>query len=303
MSRQLPPLNALRAFEAAGRHGNFSRAADELGVSHSAVSRHVRGLEHHLGAALFCDAGQGVALTPEGRNYLARISPAFEAIGEATESVSEAAQGRVIVNSDPVYALQVVAPRLAEFREAHPEIELELVGSTSLADVDRYEADLAIRFLRAGRLERATDLLSAAPMLVYAKPGLLPERPSVAEILSAPRLQDRPPEFWQTWADAAGWDGPPLDMPSWRMRAPISVEATLGGYGVYLSSAECMNRHCLAGRLVRLSDVSIQTGAYHLLTQQGATRRKPVRAVRSWLLEISDRFRTPEFWKNDQPVG
>ncbi|MEL7124934.1 MAG: LysR family transcriptional regulator, partial [Pseudomonadota bacterium] len=111
--RSLPPLNALRAFEAAARHESFSRAAEELGVSHSAISRHVRGLEARLGVQLFRDQSRGVVLTPEGQHYAQRIAPAFDVIGDATEGLADTPAGRVVVNSEPLFAAKVVAPLLA----------------------------------------------------------------------------------------------------------------------------------------------------------------------------------------------
>lgn len=304
MSRALPPLNALRAFEAAGRHESFSRAAEELNVSHSAISRHVRGLEDRLGTQLFADAPPGLVLTPEGRTYLERVTPALDAISEATETIGEAPTGQVVVNSDPVFALHVVAPALGAFVDQNPDIDVRLIASEALADIDRYEADMAIRFVHAGTLARPNDLISDAPLFPYAKPGHLPPRPDVASIIAARRLRDRLSlEVWQRWADKAGWQGAALETTRWSLRAPLAVQAAIGGYGVYLSSAECLNNLCQRGALQRLSDVGITDGAYRLLVQESAIRRKPVRIVREWLLDLTHCFRNGPFWKVDQPIG
>lgn len=304
MSRILPPLNALRAFEAAGRHQSFSRAAEELGVSHSAISRHVRGLEDRLSTQLFRDAAPGVELTPEGRAYLQRITPALDAISEATESVGEAPAGQVLINSDPIFAYQVIAPALGAFADAHPEITLRVVASSALADVDRYEADMALRFAHAGHLDRMNDLISAAPLFPYARPGLLSARPSLEEIFAHRRLRDRMDAgIWQAWAEAAGWQGPKLEAPPVHLRAPIAMEATISGYGVYLSSSEVANVSCQRGLLCRVSDVGIQDGAFRLILQEGAMRRKAVRIVRAWLLDLTHAFRAGPFWEVDQPFG
>ena len=163
---------------------------------------------------------------------------------------------------------------------------------------------MAIRFVHAGDLSRPNDLISGAPLFPYAKPGLLPDVPTVQDILQARRLRDRyEPQIWQHWADAAGWDGPPLDTQISRLRAPLAVEATCAGYGVYLSSAECVNAHCQRGTLKRLSDVSLTDGAFRLLLQEGSARRKPIRIVREWLLDLTAKFRDTPFWEVDQPFG
>ena len=159
MLRNLPPLNALRAFDAAGRHQSFSRAAEELGVSHSSISRHVRGLEDRLGVQLFRDLPRGIELSPDGAAYLARIAPALDAIGDATDGLAEQPLGSVTVNAETLFAIKWLMPRLGDFQAAHPEVEVRLEASRQLADVARYEADFAIRLRSWGsrnRLRRRT---------------------------------------------------------------------------------------------------------------------------------------------------
>ncbi|MEX0370869.1 MAG: LysR family transcriptional regulator [Tateyamaria sp.] len=285
MSRTLPPLNALRAFEAAARYESFSRAADELGVSHSAISRHVRGLEARLGVHLFRDASRGVALTPEGTHYLQRITPAFDVIGEATEGLADAPAGRVVVNSEPVFAIKIVIPLLAKFQRDLPDIELRLVGSNELADLDRYEADLAIRYAKTGSLDQPSDLLSNAPIYPFAAPGYLEGdvlRPE--HLTTRPLLRDRGPNIWVDWVKKAGFD---VDIPTspWRMRAALALEAAVHGAGIYLGASDGTHLDETAGRIVRVSDVGFRQGSFHLLTSGQSGRRKAVRSVRNWLLD------------------
>ena len=118
MARILPPLNALKAFEAAGRHESFSRAADELNVSHSAISRHVRGLEDRLGVALFRDLPRGVELTLEGRGLLIRVMAALDEIAEATELVRQRPEGTITISCEPLFAQKYLVPRLSGFYNA-----------------------------------------------------------------------------------------------------------------------------------------------------------------------------------------
>ena len=293
MSRSLPSLNALRAFEAAGRHESFSRAADEMGVSHSSISRHVRGLEQRLGVQLFRDVARGVVLTDEGRRYLQRISPAFDVIGAATEGLVDTPAGRVTINSEPVFAAKVVAPLLAAFHLAFPDIELRLVASTDLADLDRFEADLAIRFARRGVLDGPSDLISDAPVYPYAAPGVVPGNVVCPRHLGQYRLyRDRGEDVWRDWCAHAGFEValPPLD--SWRPTAALAYEMAIHGDGLFMASAECMAGDVAAGRLVRLSEVGLQHGAFHLLTADQGVRRKTVRAVRTWLLERTAHLRS-----------
>ena len=292
MSRTLPNLNALRAFEAAARHESFSRAAEELGVSHSAISRHVRGLEARLGVQLFRNASRGVALTAEGGHYLGRITPAFDVIGEATEGLANTPSGRVVVNSEPVFATKIVIPLLSKFQAAFPEVELRLIGSNELADLDRYEADLAIRYAKTGHLQEPSDLLSNAPIYPFAAPGYLKDdqlRPE--DLARVPLLRDRGPNIWIDWAARAGWDVEVPD-PPWRMRAALAMEVAVHGAGVYLGASDGTHLDEAAGRLVRVSDVSFRQGSFHLLTSGQAGRRKAVRSVRRWLLDHTQALRS-----------
>jgi LysR family transcriptional regulator, glycine cleavage system transcriptional activator len=191
MSRNLPPLNALRAFDAAGRHQSFSRAADELSVSHSAISRHVRGLEARLGVQLFRDLARGVELTTVGQSYLESILPALDLIAEATDDLAATPKGQVTVNSEPVFAERFIIPRLASFQQAFPEIEVRLEASPQIADVERYEADIAIRFAHSGSLDVPSELLSRAAIYPYATPELAKRINNPEDLLEMPMLRDR----------------------------------------------------------------------------------------------------------------
>ena len=286
MSRQLPPLNALRAFEAAGRHQSFSRAAEELGVSHSSISRHVRGLEDRLGVQLFRDLPRGLALSVYGASYLAQVSPALDAIASATETLTEVPTGTVWVNSETLFATKFLVPRLGDFTARHPEIEIRLEASRHLADVARYEADLAIRFVRPQNSYPGSELLSDAPLRPYASPALL-SAPlgSPRDILSYPLLKDRISGTWNKWFALAG-GVQPEEVPQfpWRMSSVLAVEAAVAGQGILLISDEVVSGEVAAGRLVRVSDVGFREGGYHLLLGEGVMRRKAVRVFRDWLM-------------------
>jgi len=292
MSRNLPPLNALRAFDAAGRHQSFSRAADELLVSHSAVSRHVRGLEARLGVKLFRDLPRGVELTLEGRAYLERVLPALDMIAEATEDLSEVPRGQVTVNSEPLFAERFIIPRLAEFQKAYPDIEVRLEASPRLADVERYEADIAIRFAHTGRLDGPCDLLSAASIYPHATPELMEESiRAPKDLLNLPLLRDRSNNIWKQWFAAAGVPAEGLSDHGWRLKSPLAYEAGLNGLGVYLGSSECVSFDWGRGRLVRCFDIGIRDGAFFLVYGSRGLRRSAVKHFRTWLLDEAQPYR------------
>jgi LysR family transcriptional regulator, glycine cleavage system transcriptional activator len=293
MVRTLPPLNALRAFEAAGRHQSFSRAATELGVSHSAISRHVRGLEDRLGVMLFRDQSRGLALTREGAAYLARVSPALDAIAEATGDLAEVPRGGVSVNAEPLFATKWLIPRLASFTSAHPEVRIRLEASRHLADVTRHEADLAIRFVHPGGAYSESELISDAPVHPFAAPSLFAEPPADPhDLLRHPLLRDRGSDIWQRWFEQVTGAVPAgLEAGEWRLAALLAVEAAIAGQGVLLVSEEVVAQEVAAGRLIRLSDQGLRDGGYHLVRASGALRRKPVRLFRDWLIAESAPWR------------
>ncbi len=293
MPRFLPPLNALRAFEAAGRHQSFSRAADELGVAHSSVSRHVRGLEARLGVGLFREEAQGVALTEAGQRYLAFVGPAFDQIAEATEALAGRPEGVIVVNSEPFFAAKWLVPRLVGFRAAHPEIDLHLDATDTLIDLGRYQADMVIRFYKTGLPEADAMLLSNRPMYPYASPSIA-DRGIAApgDMLRFELLQDRAGTVWEDWFTLArGAPSESLPKPGWRLRAALAIEAAVAGQGVILAGADIAEGYEARGELKRLFDIPLWQGGYYLLLREGAQRMKPVRQFRDWLLEVTQVLR------------
>lgn len=281
-------MNGLRAFEAAARHQNFSRAAEELGVGHSAISRQVRGLEHRLGVALFHDLPRGVALTDAGRAYLEEASAALDILAHATEALAGPVAGRVVVSCEPRFARSVLVPRMAGFHALCPEVEVRLMASRELADVHRYEADIALRFASDGDLDEPSDLVSDRGMHVYAAPDLRPEGwTDLRQLLEYRRFRDRNADVWRLWAEAAGLDGAAWSQSGWRLQAELAYEYTLCGQGVYLGASDCVMRDVAAGRLVRCFPNGLQNGAIRLVMGAHANRRKVARRFRAWLLEAT----------------
>jgi DNA-binding transcriptional LysR family regulator len=294
MVRSLPPLNALRAFEAAGRHQSFSGAAHELGVSHSSISRHVRGLEDRLSVQLFRDLPRGLALSNDGAAYLAQISPALDAIAYATEGLAETPQGTITVNSEPLFATKWLVPRLAAFTATHPEVDVRLEASRHLADVTRYEADLAIRFVHPGGVYPGSELISDAPLRPFASPNLVGVPITTPrDLLGYPLLRDRTNGTWNVWFDKAGGVAPgEVPQFTWRMSSVLAVEAAISGQGVLLVSTEVVAGEVAAGRLVQVSDIGFHEGGYHLIHAEGAVRRKAVRVFRDWLIAEATPWRS-----------
>jgi DNA-binding transcriptional LysR family regulator len=303
MPRNLPPLNALRAFEVAGRHESFSRGAEELGVSHSAISKHVRGLEDRLGARLFRDLPRGVKLTQAGARYLAKLTPAFDAIAEASEEFIDRPAGAVMVNSETVFALKWLVPNLNDFYEQHPEVEIDLDAESRVVDLSRYEADLAIRFFSEDPVEEVGDLISDVSIYPFATPEIAAKiGDDPMNLLNFRLLRDRGGDPWGEWFRIAGhpWAAEQVQTKR-RMRAMLAIEAVVAGQGVFLASSDIVEMEVRAGRLVRVFDIGFRQGSYRVVYGDGVVRRRSVRVFRDWLLDRTTHFRGSE--ENHQPSG
>ncbi len=293
MARYLPGLNALRAFEAAGRLGGFSRAAQELNVTHAAISRHVQSLESQLGSALFVRTARGVTLTETGRSYLEQVTPALESLSRASVAVRAARNTAISVSSEPTFAMKWLMPRLGDFEAAHPDIDVTLDATPALADIEGNEADAAIRYSRAAPERLGFDLISASPVYPYAAPGRVRiETP--ADLLGMRLLHEDDGTLWREWFAVAGIRNAVLPQKPKKFNSLLAIEGALSGQGVVLTSAELTDNDVRNGRLERLSPIGLTFGAYRLIYRPEALRRKPLRQFREWLVEATREFHTGE---------
>lgn len=287
MARRLPPLNALRAFEAAARHNSFTGAAEELRVSHAAISRHVRGLEARLGVSLFRKASRGVTLTEGGARYLETVRRAFDDIAAATEALAGGAHRQISISAEPAFAARWLVQRLGGFRERHPEIDVVLEPSPLLVDLGKGEADLAIRYGAGDWPSVRTDLLVHSRCYPVAHPSLFrrlgrPKGP--ADLLRWTLLHEDGGERWQRWFAAAGLPGADARRGPRLLDTGLAIDAALAGQGVALADDFLVEEELRAGELVKLSERAIGAAAYYLLSPERAARRRPIAAFRDWLL-------------------
>jgi LysR family glycine cleavage system transcriptional activator len=280
-------LNALRAFEAAGRLGSFTKAATELNVSHSAISRHVRGLEKRLNAHLFRTQNTGVALTDQGRTYLKDISPAFDQIAQATEVLSVPPKGTVTLTTEVTIAQKWLVPRLANFKARHPDIDLNLSITAKVTDIESHDFDLGLRYLRSEPPANC-DLLFPSSVRAYAAPGFAPNsngKLDLMALVAGPLIEEATFQFWPEWFKMAGLeDVPELDLPH-PLGALLAIQSAVSGLGAVLMDKHLCAPELKSGALVELSPVEIPFGGYYLAVNSQAGRRKAVRAVRQWLLD------------------
>jgi LysR family glycine cleavage system transcriptional activator len=287
MRRLLPPLNALRAFEAAGRLGSFTKAAEELNVSHSAISRHVRGLEERLNVHFFQTQKTGVALTDTGRAYLSEITPAFDRIALATEALTVPPKGTVTLTTENTVAQKWLIPRLANLKARHPDIDLKLSVTAQVMDIEAHDFDIGLRYLRAEPTEKY-HLLFRSAVRAYAAPGFAPMSNgelNLAALAKGPLIEDATFRLWPDWLRQAGLlDVPDLNLPH-PLGAILAIQSAVAGLGAVLMDKNLCEPERQSGALVELSSVEIPFGGYYLVVNKRAGRRKAVRAVCQWLLE------------------
>jgi LysR family glycine cleavage system transcriptional activator len=285
MPRELPPLNALRAFEAAGRLGSFTRAAEELNVSHSAISRHVRGLEKRLNVHFFRTGNQGVTLTEQGRTYLAEVTPALDRIALATEALSVPPQGVVTMTTENTVAQKWLVPRIATFRASFPDIDLRLSVTTEVMDIEAHDFDIGLRYLR-GKPPEGHELLFPSMVSAFAAPGVAPVRDGALDLEALARgslIEEATFRLWPEWLRASGLeDVPEIKLPH-PLNALLSIQSAVAGLGPILMDRHLCEAEVASGTLVRLGDTELRFGGYYLSVNPRARRRKAVRAVEAWL--------------------
>jgi LysR family glycine cleavage system transcriptional activator len=287
MPRRLPPLNALRAFEAAARHESFAGAAAELRVDHASVSRHVRALEARLGVTLFRRATRGVVLTPAGRQYLQAVSAAFDGIAEATDVLAKPKQAQIRISVEPAFAARWLIHRLGRFNAKHPDYDVVLDSSPRIVDLRRDEADLAIRHGQGGWPGLRQDLLATSRLYPVGRPELRGGRRAnlqPADLRAFVLLHEDDGQLWRRWFATAGVTDVNVSRGPRILETNLAIDAAIAGQGIALADAVLIAEDLDAGRLAKLCNVPLADNGYYLVGLAGALRRRPFAAFRDWLL-------------------
>ena len=262
MPRRLPSLNAVRAFETAARHLSFSRAADELHVTHAAISHQVKGLETYLRVPLFRRLNRAVRLTEAGQAYLPPLRDALDNIAQATARIRDGeSAGALTISTSPPFAAKWLVPRLSAFREAHPEIDVWLTPSFHAVDFAREEVDAAVRWGGGEWPGLRADLLGTMDVFPVCSPRLLrgPQPLRTPEDLRHhPLIHDASGEDWRRWLAAAGVSVVPA--PSLHFHdSSLVIQAAIEGQGVALAYSALVADDLAAGRVVRPFEISLPT--------------------------------------------
>lgn len=296
MPDRLPPLTALRAFEAAARHMSFAQAAAELHVTPAALSYQIKSLEAHLGTPLFLRLNRAVQLTEAGRTLAPGTHEAFQTLTNAWQSAARLQDNTTLnVTAGPAFTAKWLAPRLYDFARDHPEIDLRFSATLRLLDFDRDEVDVAIRFGYG-----PDDGLWSLPLREeWVTPVMTPELaaqyPTPQSLTRAPLMFDDsidfldPPCDWPTWFRAVGIRFTPTHGPHFS-QADHAVDAALSGAGVVLGRRAMVVKDLHEGRLVAPYRVALESKArFRFLCRPGTENRPQIAAFRDWMLREVDK--------------
>jgi LysR family glycine cleavage system transcriptional activator len=302
--RSLPSLDLLRGFEASGRHLSFTRAAEELFLTQSAISRQVQALEEHLGVALFERRHREIRLTDAGQQLYRATAEALRLLTDTAERIRSEQQPQVLTVSCTIgFASLWLVPRLAEFRALHPEIEIRIDANQQMLDLERERVEIAVRFGTASLAPVGSPKLFGEEVLPVCSPALLadPARPLVEPadlrhhvlLHFAAAEKYWPTAAWSVWLETMNQHGlKPAGSLQFNQYDQL-LNAALEGQGVALAVGALVQRHLRQGRLVALFGKRFATPrGYFLVIGRFAAQRPDVIAFTEWMRATAERERS-----------
>lgn len=306
----LPPMAAIRAFEAAARLGSFTRAADELGMTQAAVSYQVKLLEDRVGAPLFLRLPRGVALSEAGQRLAPPVTEAFKQLQSAFAALHETSAGVLSITTMQTFCTNWLAPRLGSFQMAHPTIAVRLEAANRVVDFTREEFDLGIRGGTGSWPGLKSHPLISIEFTPLCSPELLARDgplESPADLLRLPLLDWRD-DWWRQWFALAGIGNPQPALPTGlEVDSQIALsQAAMTGQGVAILTPAFFAAELAAGRLVQpFALVGRGNTSFWLVYPQERQGAPKIRAFRDWILEEvrRDADRARRSGKLDQEKG
>lgn len=297
MHRALPPLNALRAFEAAARHGSLTKAAVELGVTAGALSHQIRGLEEFLGLELFHRLPRAIALTDAGQRLFPGLQGGFAQIRQALAGLGALGNDRIlVVSTPPGFTAKWLAPRLYRFLSAHPDIDTRISSTLTNADFRTDGVDVAVRHVRRNQVadpELLVDKLTDQFYVPVCAPKFLARYGASlqpADVARVPLIHDESlagreeTSGWSDWLEAAGITGADVSRGLRFNTADHAIEAAVEGAGLLLAQGMLAHDDLRAGRLIAPFPLTLPSRrALYFVCPKGRERRPNVKAFRAWL--------------------
>jgi len=291
MSRRLPPLNALKAFEAAARNLSFTKAAEELFVTQAAVSHQIKTLEEHLGLKLFLRKNRSLLLTEEGQGYFLDIRDIFTQLIDATEKLlARGAKGSLTVSLTPSFAIQWLVPRLNLFNEAHPEIDVRIKAQDQDENSLTDDVDVAIYYGRGNWSGIETHKLHTEYMVPLCSPMLLNSTipmKTPADLQKHVLLHDMTRRNWKTWMKTAGVRDIKVNQGPIFSHSSMVLQAAVHGQGVALGNSVLAKPDIDAGRLViPFSHYLESKNAFYLVFRESQSELGKIVSFKNWMLDL-----------------
>ncbi|NVK24400.1 MAG: transcriptional regulator GcvA [Gammaproteobacteria bacterium] len=290
MARRLPPLNSLKAFEAAARNLSFTKAAEELFVTQAAISHQIKLLEDHLSMKLFMRRNRSLLLTEEGQSYYLDIKDIFANLYEATEKLlTRGAKGSISIALTPSFAIQWLIPRLTKFNQLYPDIDVKIKAvdheDNSLTD----DVDVAIYYGLGHWQGVHSDKLHTEFMLPVCSPLLLNGDKPLAEPADLQHhtlLHDMTRTNWNEWIKQAGVRDINVNQGPIFSHSSMVLQAAIHGQGVALGHNILAKPEIESGRLITpFNQVLISKNAYYLVCREAQIESPKIATFRSWLID------------------
>lgn len=300
--RKLPPLRALHAFEAAARHHSFAAAANELGVTPTAISHQIRQLEEACGVKLFQRRPRPLLLTSAGARLYPALRNGFDALASAMALLAEEdAQTPLRVTSPNAFASKWLVPRLPKWREENPAVALEIIGTDAVLDVRAGATDVAIRYARRPPLDLMAHEVFRDTFIPVCSPRLLEQHGPIeraADLLRFPLIHydwingDPDAPTWRQWLAVARSIDPDFNPPekAWDLsfrEELLAIDAVIGGQGVAICSDVVVSNELRSGQLVKVHPLALPGYGFYLISMPHNPQAPVIEAFSTWMRAIS----------------
>ena len=289
MAARLPPLNALKAFEASARQLSFTRAAEELFVTQAAISHQIKSLEEHLGIKLFMRKNRSLLLTEEGQSYYSDIKDVFTLLHEATEKLlARGAKGAITVSLQPSFAIQWLVPRLNAFNLLNPDVDVRIKAVDQPDNSLTEDVDVAIYYGRGRWPDLHIDKLHTEYLVPVCSPLLIEKKPlnGIGDLANHTLLHDTSRRDWKRWFKETGVKGGNVNHGPIFSHSSMVVQAAVYGQGVALAQSVFAKPEIEAGRLITpLETTMISKDAFYIVCRNHQVDLGKIAAFREWVLE------------------
>lgn len=306
MSTRLPPLNALKAFEASARHLSFTKAASELFVTQAAISHQIKALESHLGIKLFIRKNRALLLTEEGQSYFLEIKDIFISLLEATQKLlaksAKGAKGAITVSIQPSLAIQWLVPKLTHFSKQHPDIDVRIKADDRDDDTLENDVDIAFYYGRGPWPNVVAEKIITEYLQPVCSPMLLMGNHSIVEVADLKHhtlLHDTSRNDWKRWFKTTVIKSSNVDQGPIFSHSALVLQAAIHGQGVALVNNVLAKPEIDAGRLVSpFPQVLVNQDAFYLVCRDEQLETAKISQFRSWVLDTV--MREEEFIDNGE---